>query len=63
MRFDIKSITKKFSQSDPRDFVLKKLPKNSIGAEVGVHLGTFADRILKIASLPTTGVSSKFRGK
>jgi hypothetical protein len=31
-----------------RKFLLKMLPKNSIGAEIGVHRGDFADRILRI---------------
>ncbi|TAN52470.1 MAG: class I SAM-dependent methyltransferase [Methylococcaceae bacterium] len=34
------------SDAEPRDFLLNMLPKQSIGAEIGVHLGDFSRRIL-----------------
>jgi len=33
-----------------RTFLLEKMPKNSVCAEIGVHLGDFSDRILKIVN-------------
>jgi len=48
MRFKISRIAKKISRTEPRDFLLKKMPKNSICAEIGVHLGDLSERILKI---------------
>jgi len=41
-------MVKKISTIEPRDFLLKKMPKNSICAEVGVHIGDLSERILKI---------------
>ncbi len=34
--------------SSSRDFLLQKMPKKSIGAEIGVHKGDFSERILEI---------------
>ncbi|MDJ0634304.1 MAG: hypothetical protein QNJ34_14035 [Xenococcaceae cyanobacterium MO_188.B29] len=31
-----------------RQFLLERLPKNSVGAEIGVHLGDFSEKILEI---------------
>lgn len=31
-----------------RDFILETFPKNSIGCEIGVHLGEFSERIIEI---------------
>ncbi len=50
MKFKIKRIVKKISRTQPRDFLLKEMPKNSICAEIGVHLGDFSERILKIVN-------------
>jgi len=36
------------SLTNSRDFVLESLPKNSIGAEIGVDQGDFSKRIIKI---------------
>lgn len=33
----------------PRDFVLKRMPKGAVCAEIGVHKGDFARRILQVA--------------
>lgn len=33
--------------SHPRDFLLEMLPENSIGMEIGVHLGDFSQEILE----------------
>jgi hypothetical protein len=33
---------------DPRTQILKELPKNSVGAEIGVHKGDFSAKILDI---------------
>jgi hypothetical protein len=35
--------------SENRRFLLETLPANSVGAEIGVHLGDFSERILAIA--------------
>lgn len=35
--------------SENRRFLLETLPENSVGAEIGVHLGDFSERILTIA--------------
>lgn len=35
-------------QSRHREFLLEMLPKNSVGAEIGVHRGNFSDQILRI---------------
>jgi len=37
-----------FIPKDGKDFLLEILPKDSIGAEIGVHMGDFSARILKI---------------
>ena len=37
-----------FKESRHRDFLLEKLPANSIGAEIGVHRGEFASHILEV---------------
>lgn len=39
--------------SQTRQFLLEMLPKGSVGAEVGVHLGDFSQRILDVVR-PTT---------
>lgn len=36
--------------SQSRQFLLEMLPKNSIGAEIGVHLGEFSARILEVVA-------------
>lgn len=33
----------------PRDFLVRALPKHAVGCEVGVYRGDFSDRILRIA--------------
>ena len=38
------------SDPDPRRFLLDILPKNSIGAEIGVHKGDFSRKILRTVS-------------
>ena len=35
------------SMAQVRDFLLKLLPQNSIGAEIGVHKGDFSEEILR----------------
>lgn len=35
-------------KTTPRDFLLRILPVNSIGAEIGVHKGDFSQRILEL---------------
>lgn len=40
-------------QANRREFLLKIVPKNSIGAEIGVHKGDFSAQILRTAD-PTT---------
>lgn len=37
-------------QDEKRGFLLEMLPKQSIGAEIGVHLGKFSARIIDIVS-------------
>ncbi len=39
---------KLFGKKTPRDFLLNIMPKESICAEVGVHLGDFSEKILSI---------------
>jgi hypothetical protein len=34
-------------EAGPRDFLLDMLPKDSVGVEIGVHLGDFSQRILE----------------
>jgi len=34
----------------PREYVLEHIPKNSVGAEIGVHLGNFSTKIINSAS-------------
>jgi len=34
--------------ANPRLFLLQQLPKDSVGVEIGVHLGDFSEQILKI---------------
>ena len=46
----VKYLPKKILRYKSRDFLLKKMPKNSICAEIGVHLGGFSERILKIVN-------------
>ncbi|HYW75003.1 MAG TPA: class I SAM-dependent methyltransferase [Gammaproteobacteria bacterium] len=45
-----KSLSRVFGRSGgrERDFLLRKLPKGSIGAEIGVHLGEFSARLLRV---------------
>src|SRR5215469_5561279 len=40
---------RKYQGHRSRDFVLLRLPKHSIGAEIGVWEGNFSDRILHVA--------------
>ena len=39
---------RKYQNRRSRDFVLRRLPKHSIGAEIGVWEGNFSDRILHV---------------
>lgn len=34
----------------PREYVLEHIPKNSVGAEIGVHLGNFSEKIIAKSS-------------
>jgi hypothetical protein len=54
VEFAMKSL-KKFVKSfdrrerrEPRDFLLKRLPRHSVGAEIGVFQGNFSARILQL---------------
>jgi len=51
MKFFGWGLARKFRQANlqrKRTFLLKMMPKNSICAEIGVHLGDYSERILKI---------------
>jgi len=49
MNMTIKRVARKlFRTHKKRDFLLLMMPKNSVCAEIGVHLGDFSERILKI---------------
>jgi hypothetical protein len=41
-------ISRRLGIEPPRDFLLNLLPKNSVGAEIGVHKGDFSAQILQI---------------
>lgn len=36
--------------TDPRNFLLEMLPKHSVGAEIGVHMGDFSRQIIEVVS-------------
>ena len=49
MKIFKKSVLRKILKKEgSREFLLKKMPKNSICCEIGVHLGGFSEKILKI---------------
>ena len=43
-------LAKLLGRSKDRDFLLRTLPRRSVGAEIGVHEGAFSARILRIVS-------------